>query len=594
VSYTIDYEVGDFLFEFTPASGTKGSLVAEYGTRAFAGEVKLGSVSSRSSFVKEARRLYPEDFTIDEIEFLQALNDLALHVDEQIKIREAKEAEGEADEEDTGPVVEPPELGTDAYQNAMKILTSDNVLGNAAKTMRRLGHVGEWNNKKLAFVCAVSARAQLTVQPSTHAQSSAGKNYLWDTVTSLFPPELVFKRTGFSPKALFRTKMSLKHAILYIQEVKGTEDADFSIRTLQSDNVLKWEATEKQPDGSLANVEYEVEGPTVVVQTTTRNHLHPENETRVVPIYLDESAEQTERIIQSELARAAGRRVVSQAREESLKAAWHDAIRLLEPAEVVVPFAERIEVPSQPLRLRRDVPRFIKIIKLVAWLHQYTREKDERERIVATKADFYTALEIVGDSFARAWKSLTPTEETVYSAITSHVSSNLQKYGFKRSHVESALEKDEERIPTTSVKDALRTLAATGFLESDHKRGATGATYTVAKSTNVAGTIKLRDEKNDSSAPPVHSSIREKSGESGVGKPNSMDESESVHSRPFVHSDGERTNGRKRTKGDSSIKKGVGKPKSTDFEGNGRMDKRGEQKKLFGGGSVEYEYSEDD
>ena len=78
--------------------------------------------------------------------------------------------------------------------------------------------------------------------------------------------------------------MSLKHSVLYIQELAGSEGADFSIRTLQSDNVLKWEATEKQPDGTMANVEYEVEGPTVIVQTTTKNHLHPENETRVVPI----------------------------------------------------------------------------------------------------------------------------------------------------------------------------------------------------------------------------------------------------------------------------------------------------------------------
>jgi hypothetical protein len=170
-----------------------------------------------------------------------------------------------------------PEPGTDEYDAAMEILQSKDVLEEAATTMLRLGHVGEWKNKKLAFVCALSARAQLPVQPSTHAQSSAGKNELWDKVLKLIPPELVYKRTGFSAKALFRTNMSLKHSILYIQEVAGSEGADFSIRTLQSDNVLKWEATEKQPDGSMANVEYEVEGPTVIVQTTTRNHLHPEN-----------------------------------------------------------------------------------------------------------------------------------------------------------------------------------------------------------------------------------------------------------------------------------------------------------------------------
>jgi hypothetical protein len=39
----------------------------------------------------------------------------------------------------------------------------------------------------------------------------------------------------------------------------------------------------------------------VVVQTTTNNHLHPENETGVFPLYIDESEEQTVRIIRSTL-----------------------------------------------------------------------------------------------------------------------------------------------------------------------------------------------------------------------------------------------------------------------------------------------------
>jgi len=454
--HTIEYETTDVLFEFTPTAGMKGDIIAVAGEQPVVGRVDLASPKRRSEFLAEAYALYPDDFTLSEIDFRRALNDLATHVDEEFKIRAAK-AEDEDGEEDL--VVDPPEAGTDEYDAAMEILESEDVLEEAAKTMRRLGHVGEWKNKKLAFVCAVSARAQLPVQPSTHAQSSAGKNHLWDTVLALVPPELVHKRTGFSAKALFRTQMSLKHSVLYIQELAGSEGADFSIRTLQSDNVL---------DGTMANVEYEVEGPTVIVQTTTKNHLHPENETRVVPIYLDESSEQTERITKEVLRRAAGKGDVSEAEREELCAAWHGAVRLLEPAKVVVPYAERIKVPAQPIRLRRDVPRLVSIIRLVAWVQQHTRKRDDQDRIVATEDDFAKAIEIVGDSFARAWKSLTPTEERVYAAIAEHVSENLRKHGFKRSHVESAFEKVGENVSTTSLKDALKTLADSGFLETDN------------------------------------------------------------------------------------------------------------------------------
>jgi hypothetical protein len=85
------------------------------------------------------------------------------------------------------------------------------------------------------------------------------------------------------------------------------------------------------------------------------------------------------------------------------------------------PFAEDIEVPTEPIRLRRDVPRLINIIRLVAWLHQETRGRDDEGHILATEEDFEKAIAVAGASFAQAWKSMTPTEEIVYDAITSHV-----------------------------------------------------------------------------------------------------------------------------------------------------------------------------
>jgi len=580
----IEYEFEDLVLEFTPeGSYTKGYLLVTRGEEGYGASLSIGSPKARKAFMKDARELYPEAFDND-IKLFKALNELAIHATDAARIADAKAEESQAGESEEDPIEvvaeNAPEEGSDRYHAAMNLLRSEDVFEEVAKTMRRLGHVGEWSNKKLAFACAVSARAQLPVQPSTHAQSSAGKNYLWDTALSLIPPELIYKRTGFSAKALFRTQMSLKHSVLYIQELAGSEGADFSIRTLQSDNVLKWEATEKQPDGTMANVEYEVEGPCVIIQTTTKNHLHPENETRVVPIYLDETAEQTERITREVLRRAAGKGDVSQNERDALYAAWHDAVRLLEPAELIVPFAERIKVPSTPLRLRRDVPRLLNIIRLVAWVHQHTRDRDEAGRIIATEDDFERAIHMVGDSFARAWKSLTPSEEKIYAAITEHVSANLQKHGFKRSHVEDALEKMKVEISSTVVKDSLRTLASSGFLESDGKRGAAGATYTIAKSANVIGSITLA----------FHPSMNEKADKTPIDKPNSMDGGDSVHSRPFGYSpdnESEWTNGRKRS-GDARPLK---RADLWAIPANGRIDGEEEPE---GEPELDFEYSEDD
>ena len=144
---------------------------------------------------------------------------------------------------------------------------------------------------------------------------------------------------------------------------------------LQSDGRLEYESTEKLPDGSMGTVVYTKEGPCVVVQTTTRNHLHPENETRVFPIYIDESKTQPSLILRSVLKEASGC-VTSQEEKQEIRQTWQDAIRLLEERDVIVPCAERIEPPNSQVRMRRDVPRFIDVIKVIAWLRQYRRERD--------------------------------------------------------------------------------------------------------------------------------------------------------------------------------------------------------------------------
>jgi len=157
-SYAIEYETAGVVFEFTPAAGTKGDLSATADEQTVIGKVDLTSAKSRTTFVKEAYELYPEAFTLTELEFRRALNDLATHVDEQLKIRDAK-----AEEDDDEVASFAPEEGSERYDAAIEILDSEDVLEDAAKTMHRLGHVGEWENKKLAVLCAVSARAQLPV-----------------------------------------------------------------------------------------------------------------------------------------------------------------------------------------------------------------------------------------------------------------------------------------------------------------------------------------------------------------------------------------------------------------------------------------------
>jgi DNA primase len=359
-------------------------------------------------------------------------------------------------------------------EEALELLKRPDLLERAVVDMETLGHVGEHSTKKLALICALSARSGNPIQPSTHAQSSAGKNALWDTALSLLPEEMVVRRSGLSAKALFRTEANLKGAVLYLQEVADSEDASYTIRVMQSDGRLEYEATEKMPDGGMKNVVYQTEGPTVIVQTTTNNHLHPENETRVFPIYIDESEVQTSRIVGSILKEAAGKgtRLVEQ---ERVRQTWQDAIRLLEPAKVIIPYADRLEIPSSPIRIRRDARRLIDVIRVIAWLHQHQRNRDGEGRILAAEEDFHEALSLVSESLRRAWQTLTPAEEKVLEVIMKLPEIQRTRNGFKRREL------NVKEVSDRRVKEILKSLTDTGYLDCNGRPGPQGYTYTLLR-----------------------------------------------------------------------------------------------------------------
>jgi len=416
----------------------------------------------------------------DEGERDAALHDVATKLKLSIKpLRKAlaamlEEQRGSQEEQTEAAGDRAPESGSARHERAMKVLADRRLLSRAAVDMKRLGHVGEFTAKKLAFICAVSARSGKPIQPSTHAQSAAGKNFLWDTALSLLPQEMVVKRSGLSAKALFRTQTNLKGAVLYIQEVAGSEDANYTIRVMQSDGRLEYEATEKMPDGGMKNVVYQTEGPTVVVQTTTKNHLHPENETRVFPIYLDESEAQTARIVGSILKEASGL-ASNEAELARIQQRWQDVIRLLEPAEVAIPYADRIVIPSSPLRIRRDARRLIDVVRVIAWLYQHQRQRDAEGRILATEGDFHEALTLVSESLRRAWQTLTPAEEKVLEAIRRLPETQRTRNGFKRRELKV------KEVSDRRVKEVLKSLTDTGYLDSDGSRGPQGYTYTLVR-----------------------------------------------------------------------------------------------------------------
>jgi hypothetical protein len=273
----------------------------------------------------------------------------------------------------------------------------------------KLGFVGEENNKVYLYLACTSRLLDSPINTTTKGESSAGKNYETESVADFIPPESVIKLTGATAKAFFYTTQSLKNKVILIAERPGSEDADYSIRTMQSEKRIVFWVPQKGEDGRITTQEKTVEGPAAFIETTTKTHLHPENETRNFDIYIDESEGQTEKVFEAQ-----DRRYVSpmhpEIKQRVLKK-WHNAQRLLKPLPVLIPFARGVTFPTKPLRVRRDRPRFMSLIEASAILHQYQRDQKEINGVtyvVSSIDDYRTARELATPILKHILRGATP------------------------------------------------------------------------------------------------------------------------------------------------------------------------------------------
>jgi len=234
------------------------------------------------------------------------------------------------------------------------------------------GLVGEEANKLLGYLAAVSRKMPEPLSVLILSSSGAGKTALQDAACGFVPPEDLVKLTSLSGKALFyKDRMSLKHKVLALEEGAGAEEASYAIRNLISAGELVVEAAMKDPaTGRITTMTNTVEGPTAVLMTTTNPEIDPETRSRFIVTSADESREQTRAILSFQRRREGlDGLFTSRAVEDTLKR-HHNFQRLLRPLSIVNPAHETLSYADDRLQGRRDQPKYLALIRAVAFLRQ--------------------------------------------------------------------------------------------------------------------------------------------------------------------------------------------------------------------------------
>lgn len=299
-----------------------------------------------------------------------------------------------------------------AWEQCRDLALAPNILERFVDDLRRCGVVGEERTAQIIYLAINSRFLDRPVSIVIKGPSSGGKNYLTEQVLRFFPGSAYYALTAMSERALAYGDEPLSHRILVIYEAAGMNSGfqTYLIRSLMSEGRLRYETVEKTAEGLKPRL-IEREGPTGLILTTTAVKLHPENETRMLSLSVTDTQEQTRNVI------------LSLAEEEEGSAPdlepWRALQTWLVNAEhrITIPYAQALAklIPAVAVRLRRDFGTILALIRSHAVLHQATRERDSKGRIVATLEDYAVVRELVADLVSEGVEAAVPTtiRETV-------------------------------------------------------------------------------------------------------------------------------------------------------------------------------------
>jgi DNA primase len=330
----------------------------------FYDRLDLYSARSRTSYSANLGSLFRVEPTRIErdlvkiLEHLEGERDKALHVEEKAE---------ELSEEELA-------LGED-------FLKSDDIYEQIIKDMEVLGYVGEEVNKELTYLVAVSRLLPKPLSVYIQAGASSGKSYLLETLRKLLPADCVKALTSFSDQSLnYLKEEDFQDKVFMVGEAIHNEVVEAQVRQMQSENELSRLVTLKDPKtGELNSREIRHRVRIAFMMSSTALYLNPENASRCLVLHVDESAEQTERVLKKQRHKRTFRGYIEEAHTipeiiKKHRAAQH----LLQKIPVFNPFAINLTFPKIRTTMRRAQEQFLILIDCSCLLRQLQKQKVEK------------------------------------------------------------------------------------------------------------------------------------------------------------------------------------------------------------------------
>ena len=293
----------------------------------------------------------------------QMINELENYRQEQIETQKPKQEEKET-------------ITAIRKEAAIQLLKSKSLLKKTNELIGKTGMVGEENNRLLMYLVFTSRLREQPLHIISLGASGTGKTYLQEKISELIPREHKLEITTLSENALYYfDRTELKHKLILIEDMDGASDDKvlYAIRELMSKRRISKTIPIKDAKGNMKTITLQVEGPICLAGTTTKEKIYEDNANRSILIYLDNSQEHKEQIMDYQRNISAG--TINKTEEGNTKELLQDVQSILRPIVIRNPYATQLKIPQEVFKPLRTNTHYLAFIETVTFYHQYQRER---------------------------------------------------------------------------------------------------------------------------------------------------------------------------------------------------------------------------
>ncbi|WP_423740404.1 CHC2 zinc finger domain-containing protein [Flavobacterium columnare] len=322
------------------------------------------------------------------------------------------------------PVAKTPPSGA----GGLDFLKQKHLLKNLNIEIGKAGIVGEENSRMLLFLIIISYLNKSPLHALVQGSSGSGKTHIISRIADLMPQEDVLRFTRITESSLYNWgEFDLFQKVVIIEDLDGLkEDALYALREFISNQVLRSSVTIKDKKGNNKSSHKIVKGQFSSLSATTKGETYEDNMSRSFLIAVDESKEQTTRIIDYQNKRNAGE--IDPNQSQKAINFIQQIIRNLKVYEVINPYATQLHLPEKVHKIRRLNEMYQAVIKQVTFLNQYQRKLTNNNQLITEIEDIEQATEVLFESIILKVDELDGSLRQFFERLKKYVKNENQEF----------------------------------------------------------------------------------------------------------------------------------------------------------------------